>query len=74
MKKLFYALFSEDSEISIMRVMAVLSLLIGAGLALKGVDSALVSIFVVSAFGGKVFQKFAEIKEEKKSDAFPDVD
>lgn len=73
MKKLFYALFSEDSEISIMRVMAVMSLLIGAGLAFKGSDSSIISIFVIAAFGGKVAQKFAEIKEEK-SDTFPDVD
>lgn len=73
MKKLLLALFSENSEISIMRVMAVMSLLVGAGLAIKGSDASIVSLFVLSAFGGKAAQKFAEIKEDKK-DAFPDVD
>lgn len=72
MKKFLFALFNENSEISAMRVMAVMSLLIGAILASKGADSTIVAIFVGAAFGGKVAQKFAEIKEDKPKDAFPD--
>lgn len=73
MKRLLVSLFSEESEISIMRVMAIASLIIGAALAFKGADASIVSLFVISAFGGKVAQKFAE-KDEKRKDAFPDVD
>lgn len=57
--RLLKALFSESSSISMMRVMALLSLLIGAKLAFDGKDP---SVFVIAAFGGKFAQKFAETK------------
>lgn len=60
---IFKEIFSENSEISIMRVMAVTSLIIGAVLAFKGMDTS-VYIFVGAAFAGKVTQKFIESKEE----------
>jgi hypothetical protein len=64
-------LFAENSEVSSMRVMSMLALLIGSGIAFYGVHvgrelaglSALVSVFVGSAFAGKVVQKFAEEKK-----------
>lgn len=63
-------MFSGDSSVSCMRVMSMLSLLLGAGVAYLQIfnacklsDSAtIVGIFVGSAFGGKVAQKFAEYK------------
>jgi len=54
-------IFSEDSDISIMRVMSVISLLIGGYLALKGQDAS-VSTFVYAAFAGKAVQKYIETK------------
>ena len=63
-------MFAENSEISCMRVMSFLSLLIGATIAyyslFKGRDLAeaapTIGVFVGAAFGGKVTQKFAEMK------------
>ena len=55
-------LFSEESDISIMRIMAVISLLVGAGLALAGKDASVISIFVYAAFGGKAVQRLFESK------------
>ena len=65
-------LFSENSSISSMRVMSMISLLIGGGIAVYGVYqgkdlsalSVLCAVFVGSAFSGKVGQKFAESKSE----------
>lgn len=65
------SLLSEQSEISAMRVMSFISLLIGGILAVygmyKGVSiselSILCGVFVGSAFGGKVLQKIQEVKE-----------
>lgn len=54
-------LFSEKSEVSMMRVLALISLLIGGYLAIMGKDSS-VSIFVLAAFGGKFAQKVVESK------------
>ena len=59
--KLLIAIFGENSEISIMRVMAVLSLIIAGILAFKG-QNATVGIFVTAAFSGKVAQKYIEAK------------
>ncbi len=63
MKKMLLALFSESSGVSMMRVMSLLSLVIAAVLALKGMDSS-VSIFVYAAFSGKAVQKFLEMKNK----------
>lgn len=57
-------LFSEKSDISAMRVMAMISLLIGGYLAFTGKDAS-VSIFVLAAFGGKFAQKVVETKDGK---------
>lgn len=55
------SLFSESSDVSAMRVMAIISLFAGIGLAIAGKDAD-VGIFVVAAFGAKVSQKFFETK------------
>jgi len=60
--KFLKSLFSEKSEISAMRVMAMISLFIGGYLAITGKDAS-VSIFVLAAFGGKFAQKAVETKE-----------
>lgn len=57
----FKALFSEDSDVSVMRVMSFISLIIGGYLAVKGHDSS-VATFVYAAFGGKAIQKYIETK------------
>lgn len=57
--KLLKSLFSEKSDVSMMRVMSLISLAIGAGLAFMGKDTS-VSIFVYSAFAGKAVQKYFE--------------
>lgn len=59
-----------------MRVMSMMSLVIGGGIACYGIShnqdlnslAILCSVFVGAAFGGKVGQKFAEIKsiDDKK--------
>ncbi len=61
--KLLEKLFSEKSDISIMRIMAISSLIMAAGLAIAGHDATVISIFVYAAFGGKVAQRFVESKE-----------
>lgn len=66
-------LFSDNGEVSMMRVMSLIALLIGGALALIGLYlnkdlnqlSMLAGTFVGFAFGGKVGQKFAEIKTPK---------
>lgn len=54
-------LFSENSEVSMMRVMSFMSLLIAAYLAIKGQDAS-VSTFIYAAFTGKAVQKYIELK------------
>jgi Na+(H+)/acetate symporter ActP len=53
------SLFSENGDVSMMRVLALLSLLIGAYLAISGKDTS-VTVFVTAAFGGKFLQKAVE--------------
>lgn len=61
-------LFREDSPISMVRLMSLLSLIIGAVIGLCGVYrgtdlggvAEVCGVFVVSAFGGKVLQKGME--------------
>jgi hypothetical protein len=60
------SLFSSKSDVSMMRVMSLLSLLIGAYLAIKGKDTS-VAVFIYAAFGGKAAQKFVEAKEDNNS-------
>ena len=62
------ALLSEDSKISTLRLMSLLSLFVGAGIAIYGISNSkdltgvaeVCSVFVVSAFGGKIGQKWME--------------
>lgn len=66
--KFLKALFSSKSEVSSMRVMCMVSLALGGGIAVYGIVkdrdlsalAVLCSVFVGAAFGGKVGQKFAE--------------
>lgn len=61
-------IFKENSPISMVRVMSIISLLIGAVIGLFGVYrgtdlggvAEVCAVFVVSAFGGKVLQKGME--------------
>ena len=70
MKNLLNKMFSGSSDVSAMRVMAMLSLLVGATLAFMGLYmgkdlnalATLCAIFVGSGFAGKATQKFAETK------------
>jgi len=64
MKQFIKDLFSENSSVSMMRLMALISLLIGGYLAIKGKDTSVV-IFVTAAFGGKVIQKQIETKKDQ---------
>lgn len=59
--KFLKEMFNEKSNTSMMRMMSLLSLVIGAILALKGKNES-VDIFVYAAFGGKAIQKFFEGK------------
>lgn len=63
--KFLHDMFSESSDISMMRVMALLSLLIGGYLAIKGLDTS-VMIFVTAAFSGKATQKYFELMSTPK--------
>lgn len=73
MKAFFTDLLSRNGAMSMLRFMSILSLIIGAGIAIYaiGVKSDLpyvpeiVAIFVGSAFGGKISQKYIESKHEK---------
>lgn len=64
------ALFSENSGVSSMRVMSMMSLIIGGYIAIHGLDTkadlvglaALAAVFVSAAFGGKVMQKSIEMR------------
>ena len=67
-------LFSESGSISMMRVMSILSLLAGIGVAYVGLSkpvvdysgiSLVVSVFLSAAFGGKVMQKRIEVNGAK---------
>lgn len=66
--KFIEGLLSEQDGHSMMRVMSLLSLFIGAGIGMYGVYrgtdmtgvAAICGVFVVSAFGGKVLQKGME--------------
>lgn len=72
----FEKLFSEKSDISCMRFMSVLSLVVGSAIAFISLakgnnlsnDSSTIAIFVGAAFGGKVGQKFAEGKGTNDAD------
>lgn len=75
MKDFLTQMFSESSTISAMRVMAVISLLMGCGIAIYGIAksadlggiSEVCAVFVGAAFTGKVVQKFSEAKSKKDS-------
>lgn len=55
--------FSEQSDISVMRIMSIVSLVAGIVLAVIGKPADIVSIFVYAAFGGKAVQRYFESKE-----------
>ena len=58
MKNFFKQLLSDNSTVSMMRFMALSSLIIGATIAFQDKTAvAMVSIFVGAAFAGKVTQK-----------------
>lgn len=71
MKTFFKALLSESSPVSTVRLMSLVSLVIGAVIGLYGVYmgkdlggiAQVCAVFVGSAFAGKVGQKFMEGKE-----------
>lgn len=73
-------MFSESSKVSMMRVMALLSLVSGIVLAFVGLNqqqepsslAVLVAVFVGSAFGGKALQKSQELKVKPKKVSNPD--
>jgi len=58
------SLFAEDSEVSMIRFMALLSLCFGGYLAIIGKDAD-VGIFVAAAFGAKVSQKWIETRSKE---------
>ena len=62
--KLLKQLFSENSSVSMVRLMSLISLCVGAYLAIRGQDSC-VAIFVGAAFGGKISQKYIEVQGNK---------
>jgi hypothetical protein len=70
---LLIAILKEQSGVSAMRVMSLLSLTTGAIIALIAVyrncdlngSVPMVTIFVGAAFGGKVWQKYAEVEKSK---------
>lgn len=55
------SMFSDKGDVSMMRVLSLISLLIGGYLAVTGKDTS-VTVFVLAAFGGKVLQKQTEVK------------
>jgi hypothetical protein len=59
MKSFLSSLFSEKGDVSMMRVLSLISLLIGGYLAVVGKDTS-VSIFVLGALGAKAGQKIIE--------------
>lgn len=64
MKRWLHRLFAEKSDVSALRVMAMISLIFGIIAALDGLPPEIVAIFVGAAFGGKVSQKMIEAKAE----------
>lgn len=70
MKNLILLILSENSEVSVMRLMCLLSLGCAVAIAIYGIASArplgdvslLCGTFLVPAFGGKVGQKYFEEK------------
>ena len=73
MKQFFLDLLAEKSTISSMRFLALASLAIGGSIAwfavIAGKDlpgtAELCAVFVGASFGGKVGQKWLEVKQEK---------
>jgi hypothetical protein len=61
MKALLKSLFSEESGISMMRVMSLLSLIAGIILAYNNKPG--YEVLILAAFSGKAGQKFLEMKQ-----------
>jgi hypothetical protein len=74
---MFSKLFSDNGDISMMRVMAFLALIFGASVAILGMFlgkdlnqlATLSGVFVGAGFGGKMIQKFAEVKSAVSGDS-----
>lgn len=62
--KFIKELFSESGSVSMMRVMSLISLLMGCYLASVGKDTS-VSIFLSAAFLGKAGQKYFELSKQR---------
>lgn len=67
MKDFLINLFSESSKISMLRLMSLIVCITGCYLALsKGPDEiAVISVLLGTAFGGKISQKFIEVKKDQ---------
>ncbi len=59
MRRLLKSLFSDSGDISMMRVLSLISLIVGSYLAIVGHDTS-VGIFITAAFAGKTAQKIIE--------------
>ncbi len=53
------SLFSEEGDVSMVRLMALIGLLTGCYLAIKG-ENTCVTVFVTSAFSAKIIQRHLE--------------
>jgi hypothetical protein len=71
MRQFIADLFSENNSVSMMRLMSLVSLLMGCAIAVYGLSkspvdysgiSLLVSVFITAAFGGKIAQKMQETR------------
>lgn len=69
--KYIKGLFSEQGNTSLMRVMALLSLVAGIVLAFLGKNES-VATLVCAAFGGKALQRFIEAKDAPPAAAEPE--
>jgi uncharacterized membrane protein YfcA len=73
--KFLKSLFSENSDVSSVRVMSMVSLLIAGYIGVYGLTTKadldglamLCGVFLTAAFGGKVGQKFVETKTPPKT-------
>lgn len=76
--KILLAILSEKSDVSSMRLMSILALLLAGYIAVRGLEtrsdlsglSMLCGVFLGAAFGGKVIQKHVEVTG-KSSETVP---
>lgn len=73
MKQFARDLFSENAKVSMVRLLSLICVLTASGIAIYGIYigrdlmglSALCTVFLTTAFGGKVIQKNFERKEDQ---------